>query len=34
MRLHENEEDQAVGLSKEARRVLSLIHTIYTKYNK
>ena len=34
MWFHKNEEDQAVSLSKEARYVLSLVHTIDTKNNK
>ena len=31
MQVHEDEEDQAMILSEEAKRVLSLLHTRYTK---
>ena len=34
MHIYENEEDQAVSLAKEAKRVLSLLHIRDTKNNK
>ena len=34
MQVHENEEDQDVSSSKEAKCVLSLLHTRDTKYKK
>ena len=34
MQVHENEEDQAVSLSKESQRALSLLHTRDTKNDK
>ena len=34
MQVHENEEDQAASLTKETKRVLSLIHTRYKNNNK
>ena len=33
MQVHENEEDQASGLAKEAKHLLSLLHNIDTKNN-
>ena len=34
MQVHENEEDQAVNLAKQAKHVLSFLHTRDTKNNK
>ena len=34
MQVRKNEEDQAISLAKEAKRVLSLLHTRDTKIKK